>query len=293
MKPAQVEAAIVSIRGKYVDLLRERPENEAFVQVCARSLARAGDPEAGARLLQESLDKDGVNYSVLLNLGQLLAIQGRLREAQKTLEQGYLRERTPAGHWLCAKVLWRIAIEVKDRHLLEAVWPQMLHLGLGAAGVEVVKARARLWWDEPVPADVSLQSYDLAPEGEAIACLARWRLHEIQPGDVEAMTDSLKRNPDAAGECLIARAMALVSTGHPNRAVMDCLDAEQRLEERAPCEFWAFQTMQLAKACYAKALWAAGRKQEAVELARRLLKTLRPGLLPYILASQVVRGAAG
>lgn len=124
-----------------------------------------------------------------------------------------------------------------------------------------------------------------------MACLTRWRLHIIKPDDVGLMTDSLRRNPDAAGECLIARAMARLSLGHPNAAVSDCLEAERRLSGRAPCEFWTYQTMQLAQACHATALLAAGRTRDAKALADEILPRLRPGLLPYLLAQQVLASA--
>ena len=289
--PAVVHQTIVSLRAKFSDLLREKPERTAFQQVCARALARAGDPAGGVQLLERALKEDGFNDSLLLNLGQLLAIQGNLAEARRVLEHGYLDEETPAGDWLCTKVLGRIAIEVRDAHLLKSQELTLSNKGLSITTGEVLDARARLWWNESIQADTQLGSYDLAPDGEAMACLTRWRLHEIQPGDVAAMTDSLQRNPDAAGECLIARAMARLSLGHPDEAVSDCLEAERRLSERAPCEFWAYQTMQLARACHAKALLAAGRQDDAVALARDILPRLRPGLLPYLLAKQVISPA--
>ncbi len=283
-----VQRAIASIQEEYADLLREEPERAAFHQFCARALARAGDPAGGVQLIKDALKEDGFNDSLLLNLGHLLAIQGNLAEARQVLEHGYLDGKTPAGNWLCVKVLARIAIETRDERLLKAQELQLSNMNYSSSVIEILDARARLWWNESIQADTRLGSYDLAPEGEAIACLARWRLHEIQPGDVAAMTDSLRRNPDAAGECLIARAMARLSLGHPNEAVSDCLEAERRLSERAPCEFWSYQTMQLAQACHATALLAAGRTQDAAALAKEILPRLHRGLLPYLLVQQVL-----
>ena len=288
LDPERVLKDIASMKEEFTDLLREEAERAAFQQVCARALARAGDIEGGVRLLEKALRDDGFNDSLTLNLGQFLAIEGRLAEARSILEHGYLDNQTPAGSWLCIKVLSRLAIETRDDRLLQKVDLKLSNIGYTSSVGEVLSARARLWWNESIQADTHLGSYDLAPEGEAIACLARWRLHEIQPGDVAAMTDSLRRNPDAAGECLIARAMARLSLGHPNAAVSDCLEAERRLSGRAPCEFWTYQTMQLAQACHATALLAAGRTRDAKALADEILPRLRPGLLPYLLAQQVL-----
>ena len=285
---SHVMATIASMKKGFANLLREKAERAAFDQICARSLARAGDLPDGIRLLEVALQKRGFNDSLTLNLGQFLAIEGHLAQARHVLEHGYLDNQTPAGSWLCEKVLGRLAIETHDEALLKKAAFDLSNLGYTSTVEEVLHARARLWWNESIQADTHLGSYDLAPEGEAIACLARWRLHEIQPGDVAAMSDSLKRNPDAAGECLIARAMARLSLGHPNAAVSDCLEAERRLSGRAPCEFWTYQTMQLAQACHATALLAAGRTQEAKALADEILPKLRPGLLPYLLARQVL-----
>ncbi len=289
--PAAVRQTITTLKKKFAALLREKPEETSFQQVCARALARAGDPSGGVQLLESALKEDGFNDSLLLNLGHLLAIQGNLAEARHVLEHGYLDEETPAGDWLCVKVLGRIAIEMRDERLLKAQELMLSNRGFSITTGEVLDARARLWWDDPIQAESQLGSYDLAPDGEAIACLTRWRLHEIKPEDVGFMTDSLQRNPDAAGECLIARAMARLSLGHPNAAVSDCLEAERRLSERAPCEFWAYQTMQLARACHAKALLASGRTQDAAALAKEILPKLRPGLLPYLLVRQVLASA--
>jgi len=286
-----VRQAIASVRLEFADLLREEPERAAFHQVCARALARAGDPAGGVQLLESALKEDGFNDSLLLNLGHLLAIQGNLAESRRVLEHGYFDKETPAGGWLCTKVLGRIAIETHDVQLLNAQELLLSNMGTSTTTGEVLDARARLWWDDPTQAETQLGSYDLAPEGEAIACLTRWRLHEIKPEDVDLMTDSLQRNPDAAGECLIARAMARLSLDHPNEAVTDCLEAERRLSERAPCEFWAYQTMQLARACHAKALFASDRHEDARALAKEILPRLRPGLLPYVLAKQVLAPA--
>ncbi|MGA9750811.1 MAG: serine/threonine-protein kinase [Acidobacteriota bacterium] len=288
-----VQQVIASLKEQYADLLREEPEQAGFQQISARALARAGDTRAAVALLVNALKQDGFNDSLTLNLGQFLAIEGHLAEARHVLEHGYLDNQTPAGSWLCVKVLGRIAIETHDDALLQKVDLQLSNIGYTSSVGEVLSARARLWWNESIQADTHLGSYDLAPEGEAIACLARWRLHEIEPGDVAAMTDSLRRNPDAAGECLIARAMARLSLGHPNAAVSDCLEAERRLSERAPCEFWAYQTMQLAQACHATALLAAGRTQDAAALARDVLPRLHPGLLPYLLVQRVLASTKG
>ncbi|MGC8724737.1 MAG: serine/threonine-protein kinase, partial [Acidobacteriota bacterium] len=45
-----VRKDITSLEVRFANLLREKPERSAFQQVCARALARAGDPEAGVRL---------------------------------------------------------------------------------------------------------------------------------------------------------------------------------------------------------------------------------------------------
>lgn len=284
----RAQQTIAALSNRFRGILKEGPEQAAFTQICARALARSGGPQEAIRMIQRALRKGGFNDSLTLNLGELLAIEGHLAQAQRVLIHGYLDEQTPAGGWLTTKVLGRIAIEGKDQRLLNKEELVLSNMGYSSSVGQVLAARARLWWNQPIQADAHLESYDLAPEGEAIACLARWRLHEIKPADVAAMTGSLRRNPDAAGECLIAKAMAELSLHHPNQAVTDCLEAERRLSEKSTCEFWAFQTMQLARACHATALLAADRRSEAVAMAKALLPRLRPELLPYVLTRKVL-----
>ena len=273
-------------------LLVERPYRAVVALYSARAHAQIGDLEGGIDLLRLGWQATA-NDSLGLNLGHLQAIAGDLASAEATLRKNRANGVTPAGHFRTTQLMTRVAIERRDRAALEdaiADWPAVEPAGAQAE----LRARADLWWDDLHDEDCEVRSFDTAPDGEAVACLARWRLGKTRPTDPEAMADAAKRNPDAAMECDLARAMALLALGRTSAAVQATLSVVTYLKPRCAYDFMLYQLLGLARACNAKALLAAGRRDEAIREAKLLHASLRPGLLPAILVGEVLRdGAAG
>jgi hypothetical protein len=270
-------------------LLAERPYRALLALYSGRAHAEIGDLPGGIERLRAGWEATG-NDSLGLALGHLQAIAGDLTGAEATLRRNRAHGLTPAGHFRTTQLLTRVAIELRDRAALEdaiADWPAVEPAGAQAE----LRARADLWWDDLHDEDCEVRSFDTAPDGEAVACLARWRLGKTRPTDPEAMADAAKRNPDAAMECNLARAMALLALGRTSAAVQATLSVVTYLKPRCAYDFMLDQLLELARACHAKALLAAGRREEAVQEAGRLHSSLRPGLLPAILAAEVVRDA--
>ncbi|HQT95898.1 MAG: hypothetical protein B7Z61_02170 [Acidobacteria bacterium 37-71-11] len=270
-------------------LLAERPYRALLALYSGRAHAEIGDLPGGMERLRAGWEATG-NDSLGLALGHLQAIAGDLTGAEATLRRNRARGVTPAGHFRTTQLLTRVAIELHDRDTLRdaiADWPAVEPAGAQAE----LRARADLWWNDLHDEDCEARSFDTAPDGEAIACLARWRLGKTRPTDPDAMADAAKRNPDATMECNLARAMALLALGRTSEAVQATLSVVTYLKPRCAYDFMLYQLLGLARACNAKALLAAGRRDEAAQEAARLLASLRPGLLPAILAGEVVRDA--
>ena len=273
-------------------LLVERPYRAVIALYSARAYAQIGDLTGGIDLLRSGWQATA-NDSLGLALGHLQAIAGDLAGAEATLRKNRADGVTPAGHFRTTQLMTRVAIERRDRAALEnaiADWPAVEPAGAQAE----LRARADLWWDDLHDEDCEVRSFDTAPDGEAVACLARWRLGKTRPTDPDAMADAAKRNPDAAMECDLARAMVLLALGRTSAAVQATLSVVTYLKPRCAYDFMLYQLLELARACNAKTLLAAGRRDEAIREAELLHASLRPGLLPAILVGEVLRdGAAG
>ncbi len=273
-------------------LLAEHPYRALLALYSGRAHAEIGDLPGGIERLRAGWEATG-NDSLGLALGHLQAIAGDLAGAEATLRKNRARGVTPAGHFRTTQLLTRVAIELRDRATLRdaiADWPAVEPAGAQAE----LGARADLWWDDLHDEDCEVRSFDTAPDGEAVACLARWRLGKTRPKDPDAMADAAKRNPEAATECDLARAMALLALGRTSAAVQATLSAVTYLKPRCAYDFMLYQLLELARACNTKALLAAGRRDEAIREAELLRPSLRPGLLPAILVGEVLRdGAAG
>jgi hypothetical protein len=140
--------------------------------------------------------------------------------------------------------------------------------------------------------DTEVRSTLYAPDGDAIAVLARWRLGRTRPGDVRAMEGFVAGVTDAEVDGRLALAAAQLGTGRPSEAARACWELCRRLEPEARASFERRQQLQLARAFEAAALLAAGRGEEARARASSLLATTRPGLLPANLAREVLAAAA-
>lgn len=189
-------------------------------------------------------------------------------------------------------LLLRLAVEDRDpagvRHWTEVLESQEANPERQAALTAALDARVRLWWDRPTAADAGIKSQSFAPEGAAVACLARWRLGRSGPDDVELMRAAIALWPDAEGEGRAALAAAQLGQGQPDDALATLDGLVAALEAPAREDFAAYQVLHLARALRACALVAVGRLPEARAEAEALLTSASPGLLPSNLAHEVL-----
>lgn len=270
------------------DLFSEPPMRAILSLMAARALAAAGDvPGAIAELEPEwrSTHWDGLG----LALAHLQAVHGDQRTAAATLQATISAAITPAGTFRAPELMSRVAIELGDRRALADILAARGDLTGVPVRRRVIEARARLWWDQASEADTSLASDDLVPEGEAVACLARWRLGRTRADDPEVMVDAAHRSPDAEIEATIARAASLLALGRPAEALDLAEGLEQPYGTEARWDFRKHQLVGLARALRCQVLARLGRLSDAREAALSLRPTLRPGLLPRVLVDEVLK----
>ena len=286
--PALVRAERDRLRSEFAPLMKEAPYRSVLDLDISRELARAGDIHGAAKILREDwaeLPYDGLGYW----LAHAQALSGDPRAAVATVEATMANARNSVGGFRSSQLLFRLAIELRDMNLYRRILPVFMD-GQPPELRAAVEARAHLWWDRPSAGDCRARSFDIVPDGAAMACLARWRLGRTRPDDPQAMEVALRTNPDAAPEYLTARAMSLLAQGRATDALTD-LDRALAALSRAGRDRWDFLWAvndQLARACRAKVLLAAGRRNEAFRLARELRPKLRRGLLPAILVEEVL-----
>ncbi|MGE5236105.1 MAG: protein kinase domain-containing protein [Acidobacteriota bacterium] len=293
---AGVKGRLEEIQATFPELLAERPYQAMLGIAGGRAFARVGAlPEAIAlmRRAEQAAPFEDVTY----RLAQLEALAGELRTAADRLVPAINSPITSRGNYDDPKLLLRLAVEMRDEHLFTAALPRVGHWGLlsdeALRGLSTALwARAHLYWDELSEADCSARSWAYAPAGDAIGCLARWRLGQTLPTDPDAMRASLERNPDAAAESQVALAAAELGLGRASDALAVIGKLISALEPECRDSFENRQTLDLAEGVYVKALEVAGHHREALERARWLRPSLRDGLLPAKLVDEVLETEA-
>jgi serine/threonine-protein kinase len=289
---ASLEAHVAAIRSGAGPLLAEVPYRAILGEARGRALARLGDVDAGIRVLQQTLLESQFEEA-RFRLIQLQALSGRLDDAIGLATAMVNSPRNDRGDYDGVQLLVRLAVERRDDSLLRNA---LIRIGKfeGVTSSEMTRlnatlwGRAHLWWDEIGEADCAVRSWNYAPEGDALACLARWRLGRTQPDDPEAMRTAIERNPDAAWEGHVALAAAQLGVGKARDAVGTTERTIESLEPLSRDDFQNRQVLDLASALHAKALLAAGEREQAFRAAEALRPQLRPGLLPRILVDEVL-----
>ena len=152
----------------------------------------------------------------------------------------------------------------------------------------VMWAGARLWWDEPTSADAMVRSADLAEDGDAVACLVRWRRGDSSIDDSERMRRFIVSNPDSEGIGRAALIASVLAQGDPATAIAECDEAITALQTEAKIRFTEHQNLQLIRALRALALLESGDRSLAGREALQLAEELNEKLLPGILVSEVI-----
>lgn len=288
---AGVHERISRFRSAGGPLLEEPPYQLALAVVGARALALAGDLDGALELLRATAERhpdEDLRYLA----GHLEAIAGDLTAARATVLELVDTGTSSRSHYDGLTLLLQIATALGDRETVAAatnlVAPSSELLPEHRLRRKLFAAQARLWWDESFAADCDLQSTPLAAEGEAVGCLARWRLGRSEPADVERMVRFIELNPDGAGLGRVALAAAQLGRPDP-RAALTVLDtAMVALESTATYDFGDHQSLALARALRAVALEAAGERDRAAALAEELARDQPSDLLPGILAREVL-----
>ncbi len=287
-----LEARVAAIESEAGAVLAEAPYRAVLGEVHARALARHGRLADGARVLQETVDATHLEEA-RFRLVQFEALEGRL-DAAAALATAMVDD--PWGERAAydgVQLLIRVAVERHDADLLRKAmlratqWQGVTSEELTSANATFA-ARAHLWWDEVGEADCTVRSWNYTPEGDALACLARWRRGRTQPGDAAAMERSVVDNPDAAWEGQVALAAAQLGNGKPREAAAALERTIGSLEQLSRDDFLNRQVLDLARGLHVKALFAAGDKARALTEARKVRPTLRNGLLPAILVDEVL-----
>ncbi len=286
-------ALIERLRADLARLLREPAYRVPFDLTAAHALAEAGNLAGAIAVLSDTNDATAVDI-VTLRLAELEALAGRLDEAGRHLE--HLTETSSSAKAAFdGPQLWlRVAIDRHDPSELAAALgvfrrrfsaePDRLSF-LAAAALE---AQARVWWDEPTDLDCEVQSWPYAPQGEAIACLARWRMGRTLPADVERMQASIADNPDAVWESRLALGAALLAEGRTAEAVGSLRSTTSTLEPFARTNFALKQVLVLAQAVLATAMAEDGDGEQAGVIAAGVLQHGEPRSLAAALSREVL-----
>jgi hypothetical protein len=286
---AGVLAIADGLRTGHAELLAEPPYRAVTALATAGALARLGHLEEAAATLRRAMADTGYE-EVAFHLAHLEALAGRHREAERLLLNILATQRTPRAYD-ARHLLLRVAIESRDPNLAERALLVFSNLGVALQDRhrigQSMRSRVNLWWDQVVEGDTAVASWAYAPEGEAVACLARWRLGRTRPEDPQAMAEAIDANPDAADEGQLALAAALLGFDRAGEAAMRLDALIQSLETRAREDFEKRQLLDLARALRCRALRDAGQLERARRAAAALAPSLTPGLLPAILAAEV------
>ena len=289
-----LDARVAAIRSGAAPLLAEPSYRGILGEAHGRALARLGDLEGGIWVLQQTL-LDSRLEEARFRLVQLQALGGRLDDAIALATAMVDNPRNDRGGYDAVQLLARLAVERRDSGLLHNALVRLCRFeGLTSSDMTQMNAalwaRAHLWWDEIGEADCAARSWSFAPDGDALACLARWRLGRTRPGDPDAMRAAVERNPDAAWEGQVALAAALLGLGNPREALASLERTVGSLDLLSRDDFMTRQVLDLAGALHAKALLAAGQRAQAMRAASALLPRLRAGLLPRIVVDEVLGG---
>jgi len=290
----EVARRLLAAEAGAAALLAEPPYRAILGLAASRAFARVlatSDAERVLRATFVAAPYEDVAY----RLAHIEAVAGKLDTAVETLRAGVDTPVTPRAAYDSIHLLLRLAIEQRDEQAVRLLlgklnWWGTLdrrdQLGLSAT----LWSRAHVWWDRIDEGDFSVRSFSFAPDGEALACLSRWRLGRTAADDPEAMERAIEENPDAAWEGRLAQAAAYLGLGRDVEALGTVGALIASLETVSRDDFMNRQVLDLARGLYVKALWQSGNRAQAVSEARAVRPMLRDGLLPAILVDEVLAG---
>lgn len=291
-----VDTFRVQMEAECGPLLNEASFEAIFLESLGRSMARTDDVEGAVALLRpayERLRNEDLGY----RLANLEAISGDLESATDSLRKLMVSPESRRAGFDAPQLMLRVAMEGRDVELFESSVAFLTGLFRDSSERYDVRtvlwAGARLWWDEGTEADARVNSLDYTEDGDAVACLTRWRRNGSRPADPDAMGIFIETNPDAAGIGHTALVAALIGNGRISEAIEKCDIAVAMLGEWSKDEFREHQNLKLIRALRTVAVLESGDRDLARGEALRLSDEFDPSLLPGILVAEVLAATGG
>ena len=272
--------------------LMDEPLYEIILSVLgAKGLAAAGNIDAAIEMLKDTAARL-YDEDLLYRLAHLQALAGDLEASRDTLLHVIDTGVKPRSRFDAPLLMLQVATKLHNQDEVSSSIQFLSARGYAKPVQQGFRrslaARARLWWDESTEADCDVRLVDLDADGDAVACLARWRLGQIGANDVELMRRSIEMNPDSVKLGSVALAAALISNRRAGEAVEKLDRIIPVLARSARWDFIDAEILDLARAVRVVALDAAGNTDRAEAEARSFGLKLDPNLLPGILVDEVV-----
>jgi len=286
---AEVEGLYAALQRTYQPLLSEVPYRVALAEAASLAFYERGAHARAIEVLEAAVDSSGYE-SASYRLALLEGFRGNLDRATALLLRVASTSQTPAGDYRARQALRFISVELGEDLLNNAQFHSSAESEFGIRAA--YDARTRLWRDSCRPADATVESWDYVPEGDAVACLVRWRTGTLRPDDEARMADFQRGNPDMAITATVARAAALLGAHRATEAVLLLEGLPPRVDLQEPDAYMLDRFRILGAALRVKALDLAGERALAATDGRRLRVSLRDGLLPAILVDEVLHGGS-
>jgi tRNA A-37 threonylcarbamoyl transferase component Bud32 len=291
LTPDEVRTSVEDLERDLEPLTAEPAYRRMITVLAARSLARHSLIDEATDLLRHRVSDEG-SECVQHRLAHLEAIRGDLTSAlERTNALARLTDKSSIDY-NAVRLGLAVSVQHRDADSFESYLRRLtggrVDPSLIGAFEAAIRARARLWWDRLEPTDGSVRSFTYEPEGEAVSCLARWRLGQSSPEDIATMDTFIVSSPDGATPGRIARAAVLLSAGRATEALEAVNDVLSRTRLDARDDFEIAQWRRLAQAIRVLALDAAGRPDLAAEEACGLTAEVPGHLLPAMLIAPFV-----
>jgi len=274
------------IRKECGVLLAEPAYSQVLALATARALAREGDFGGATRLLEDERGRP-LNQDIELQLVQFYAIRGDISRAVAVLMELSARD-LRSRLFDTARSLLVVGIEGHDSDAVDSAIRWLVHPTASTPRnpdlESALRVRVDLWWNQIADADLRVRSSSFAPEGAALACLARWRRGLAVPEDLVEMANLQRQWPDARTEAQLASAAVLLGLGRDKEAGHLLDEIVDSLAWSARLQFDQKQLLDLALSMRAEATRHTG----GVAMNRDdclHLRTFSPGLLPSVVAA--------
>jgi serine/threonine-protein kinase len=262
------KADLGSLDARHSDVLREPPMRLAAYLLLARSLANGGDHAGAVSLLRAALAASPGDLTLLLRLGEQIAIGGDYGAATAELErasQVQVEGRSPFDAQVAWGAVASLAADERELARVLAFWRAgntRDERGVARAFcLEALWAFCRGRWD-----DASLRPAPATPDLPWVEVLRQWAALERTgavaiPGGVAALAS----NPEIRSLARLVEARTLLRTGRAGEARARAADARDELLRQSRTDVLALAWLALAHRVSGEAALAVGAAAEAAE----------------------------